>query len=252
MIDKISSVDWLESYSKLGEAAQLFLFDAFHHIHQEFEYQLAGEIFGKKIQKIDPTDADRKVLADSSNIPDNLIDLLKFEDDVLTKHTQERLENTWIEAQNEAKVQKHVFSFKHELKGISLLGNFTNFALFFEVLLNRHLLYLKISNSITDETYNTMDRSPVMSKLNFVFKEEINAKKVKVGQVSRLYKFRNLSVHYTATNAKRLKITIEQIMAIWKETKRIVEEMHNIEQQIELSFSTLIEEQIFIVKERWL
>ena len=75
-------------------------------IHQEFEYQLAGEIFGKKIQKIDPTDADRKILADSSNIPDNLIDLLKFEDDVLTKHTQERLENTWIEAQNEAKVQK--------------------------------------------------------------------------------------------------------------------------------------------------
>ena len=177
MIDNINSDDWLESYSKLGQAAQLFLFDAFHYIHQEFEYQLAGKIFSQKIKNIDPTDADRKIIEDSSNIPDNLIDLLKFEDDVLTKHTQERLGNAWNEAQNEAKVQKHAFSFKHKLIGISLLGHFTNFALFFEVLLNRHLMYLKITNSITNETYNTMDRSPVMAKLNLVFKQEINSKK---------------------------------------------------------------------------
>jgi hypothetical protein len=106
-----------------------------------------------------------------------------------------------------------------------LIGHITNLAFFIEALLNRHLFILLTADEIDNPTYNVLDRESVMGKLTFVFKTELRDNKVKLGQIGHLFSLRNKAVHFTAKNASNFKVTVEQLLAIWKETEGICQLM---------------------------
>ncbi|MCB0495313.1 MAG: hypothetical protein KDC79_04215 [Cyclobacteriaceae bacterium] len=227
MIDELENNKDLESFSKMGEAAKYFLRSAFDAIAGEMIYHIASELFSKTINEIDPTQEDFEFMKKASEqFSDSTIkEVIDFDSDVLSPYTQNKFSEAWEQAQKEAITTKYKFSFQHEVNGIELIGHITNLAFFIESLSNRHLFILLATNEIDNPTYNVLDRESVMGKLTFSFKTELKENKVKLGKISHLFSLRNKAVHFTAKNATNFKVTVEQLLAIWKETEEVCQLM---------------------------
>ena len=59
--------DPINIYQKMAEAATFYLNEAFRHVDEAFEYELASHYFGKLLNEIDPNNEDLK-LAKSSEL----------------------------------------------------------------------------------------------------------------------------------------------------------------------------------------
>lgn len=213
----------LSSYSSLSEAIRFFLYESFRHIENEMRYHIAGEIYGKKLNDINTTDEDHAVVKGLQGILDSPLDLINFTGDPLSEKTLTKLTIAWKEAQSEAELHDMTFPVTKELNGRDLLGHITNFAFVIEILTNRHLLIMNLKKEIDDFTFNSLDKASVLNKVLYLFKTEIKEKKLNPDRISSLFKLRNLAVHFTRDNSQRFRTTIQELIAIWKDSIRLME-----------------------------
>ncbi len=241
----------IEIYSKLGEGISFYLSESFHYLNKSLTYELASIIFSDEIQKIDPTDTDRKLI-DNLKLPENPVELLQTENiEPLTDETASQMANAWSKAQQMARVGHYNFGHQQEINSVEILGHLNNFGFFIETLVNRHLLFLKHSNEIDDFSYSRISTARIIDRLLYIFKDELKLNTVQINEIVNLFSLRNKTVHYTPDNAKSLKPKLSELLQIWKQAKKIIERIERVERFNEEKFSELLDQYIKEIKERW-
>lgn len=243
--------DHLSTYGKMGEAADFYLYEAFLHADRAFEYQLSSYYFSELLNKIDPSLEDREVAA-KTNYSSNTVEFLRSGlDDPLTEETLNKIHIAWQVAQENAMKNSHHFEAKTEINNIFLLGHVNNLGFFLETLVNRHLLFLNMDKKLNDFSYKTLERAQILNRTIYIFKEEFDAGKLHLDKISRLTKLRNSAVHYTPENANSFKVTLEELLSIWKQLASILESMHNRELFNEIGYHERLNLNVIEFKKRW-
>lgn len=241
----------IETYSKLAEGINFYLNESFHYLNESLIYESASIFFSEKIQKIDSTDSDRKLI-ENTNLPESPVELLQSKTtELLTDETSQRLANEWIKAQEMARIEGYRFGLKHIINSIEILGHLNNFGFFIETIINRHLLFLRHSNLIDNLSYSRMSNARTIERLIYLFKEDLGLNQIQINEIISLFSLRNKTVHYTPDNAKSLKPRIFELLQIWNQTIKLIERFENIEKFNEDRFSKLLDEHVKIIKKRW-
>lgn len=241
----------IETYSKLELGATFFLQESFHYLHVALKYDTASFLFSKKLEFIEPSLEDRKII-EETNLPHDAISILQSNiPDVLTNETINLMSEAWQKSQMQAETEKHKFEINHRIASIEILGHLNNFGFFIETLVNRHLLFLKEKGTIDEFSYARISISKIMERLIYIFKEDLNNNKVHLNEVTNLFSLRNKTVHYTPDNAIALKPKISELIQIWKQCVVIIKKLESKEKFNEESFSIRLQNHINEVKMRW-
>jgi len=232
------------TYSKLGEGINFYLSESFHYLNESLIYEYASIIFSKGIDKIDPSDADRKLIKNLS-LPENPVELLQTDNiEAISDETAHQMAESWEKAQQMASFGQHSFGHKHEINSIEILGHLNNFGFFIETLVNRHLLFLNHTNEIDNLSYSRISTARIIDRLIYIFKDDLKLNKVQINEIANLFALRNKTVHYTPDNAKALKPKLSELLQIWKQAKKIIERLEKKEGFNEDKFSELLEKHI--------
>ncbi|MEQ3664078.1 hypothetical protein [Olleya sp.] len=139
------------------------------------------------------------------------------------------------------------FPLEHNMNDMKTLLHITNFALFFETIINRHLLFLKTTNKIDPFEYKHIEKSSVINKILFITKGQ----NLSLNFIAKLFTLRNFAVHYTADNANNFGVTIEILKSIWKQVRTILITLEKKEQFLEEKGSEMIQVYMEDFNERW-
>lgn len=241
----------IETYSKLAEGITFYLNESFHYFNESLIYEYASIIFSSDINKIEPTDSDRK-LFESLILPENPLELLQRENfEALTDETASKMADSWKKAQQMARFGEHSFGHQHEINSIEILGHLNNFGFFIETLVNRHLLFLNHLNEIDDLSYTRISTARIIDRIIYIFKDDLKNNKVQINEIVNLFSLRNKTVHYTPDNAKALKPKLSELLQIWKQAKKIIQKLEKKEKFSEDKFSELLEQHINEITQRW-
>jgi hypothetical protein len=241
----------IETYSKLGEGINFYLSESFHYLNEVLIYEYASIIFSKYIDKIDPTEVDRKLIENLS-LPDNPVELLQTDIiEAISDETASQMASSWENAQQKARLGQHSFGHQHEINSIEILGHLNNFGFFIETLVNRHLLFLNHINEIDNLSYSRISTARIIDRLIYIFKDDLKLNKVQINEIVNLFSLRNKTVHYTPDNAKALKPKLSELLKIWKQTKKVIEMLEKKEKFSEDNFSELLEQNINKIIQRW-
>lgn len=241
----------IETYSKLGEAIDFYLNESFHYLNEALIYEYASIIFSADIDKIDPTDADRKLI-ENLNLPESPVELLQIDKiEALTDETASKMADSWEKAQQMARFGQHSFGHQHEINSIEILGHLNNFGFFIETLVNRHLLFLNHINEIDNLSYSRMSTARIIDRLIYIFKDDLKLNKVQINEIVNLFSLRNKTVHYTPDNAKALKPKLSELLQIWKQAQKIIQRLEKKERFSEDKFSELLRQFINDINQRW-
>ncbi|MCZ8023689.1 MAG: hypothetical protein ACK5FG_10395 [Chryseotalea sp.] len=253
MIEKIEEDEFLKHFSNMGEAAKFFLSESFMYAEREIKHCVAEELFGQRIQNLEPTKEDFDIvrLASEKLKDATTNDLLNFDSDVLSKWTQDKFSDTWNKAQIDSLKTSMTFPNNKELGGQDLLGHVTNLAFFIEVISNRHVMLLNVRGQLDNFRFNILDDSSVLNRLIYCLKEELDEKKVTLGQVKYLFKLRNFAVHYNLNNAKKFGATIGELTNIWRELQSVVEALQKKENLNDIDFGDIIREFLVFFKKSY-
>lgn len=243
--------DDLSKFARLAEAATFYLEESFHYINKCLEANLTGFIFDKLLMKVETTDEDDKIIK-STKFTENVMDILTKEYQVLTEKTHNKIDLAWESAQKIASIGNFDFEKNVKIDSVELLGHLNNFAFFFETLVNRHLLFLNLTDKLDNFTYNVLDKATILTRLTYLFKEELRDKKIMLDDVRFLFSLRNKTVHYTPDHAIKLEVKLEELIRIWKQTSKITDIFQSKESFNEIQFSNSINEHMMHIEKRWL
>lgn len=239
------------TFSKLGEGINFYLNESFHYLNEALIYEYASFIFSADIEKIEPTDFDKKLI-ENLNLPTNPLELLQTDSiEVLTDETTKKMSDSWKEAQQMARFGKHRFGDQHEINSIEILGHINNFGFFIETLVNRHLLFLNHLNEIDNLSYGRISTARIIDRLIYIFKDDLRKNNVQINEIANLFSIRNKTVHYIPDNAKALKPKLSELLKIWRQAKKIIERLEQKERFSEDRFSELIAHYINEINQRW-
>ena len=101
------------------------------------------------------------------------------------------------------------------------MGHVINLAVCVESVVNRHLFLLKESGQLENHHYTSLDRTEVLPKVLFAFKEEILGKKLPISRLKYLYKLRNQAVHFKASSAHSIEPTVEDLLETWRDVGQL-------------------------------
>lgn len=239
------------TYSKLGEGINFYLNESFHYLNEALIYEYASIIFSADIDKIDPTDSDRKLIENLS-LPESPVEFLQTANiESLTDETASKMADSWKKAQQIARFGQHSFGHQHEINSIEILGHLNNFGFFIETLVNRHLLFLNHLNEIDNLSYSRISTARIIDRLIYIFKDDLKLNKVQINEIVNLFSLRNKTVHYTPDNAKDLKPKLSELLQIWKQAKKIIERLEKKERFSEDKYSELLGQYINDINQRW-
>ncbi len=123
---------------------------------------------------------------------------------------------------NSISVFKRRLRKNHVIETVELIGHIINLSAFAEVVINKHLYDLLQSGVIEDYHYNGLDRTEVLPKLLFAFKEDVLSKRLQVSRLRHLFRLRNEAVHYKASSTKAVRVTVEELIGIWREVGQLL------------------------------
>lgn len=243
--------DHLGTYHKMAEAAGFYLHQSFSHIDHVFEYELASIFFSELLNEINLTQKDIEI-AGKLFIPNGTVDLLKSDmSDPMTTETLQKVHLAWDTAQLKASTRGYFFPTNTIVSNTSLLGHVNNLGFFIETLVNRHLIFLNMSDELNNFSYKTLERSQLLNRLIYIFKEEIDKNLIQLDKTSKLLKLRNSAVHFTPYNAEKFKVSLEELLGIWGEFAKILRQMYKREQFYETPFFELLDQYKTEFKGRW-
>lgn len=153
--------DTLWKVHKLVEAAEFYLEEAFHYLNMCLETNLTGFIFSKLLSKIEINKEDDEVFK-STTFSEDPLDIFRKEHRILTNKTHDKIEHAWESAKKISSLSNFDFDKNEIIDSVDLLGHLNNFAFFFETLVNRHLLFLNLTDKLDNFTYNILDKATIM------------------------------------------------------------------------------------------
>lgn len=212
------SADPFASYYRLEEAATFFLYSAFEHVYLAAQLEVAGLIFAERIMSIGP-EPDWKV----PPLPATLPDLLRSKVQVISEATASRLAQAWEDAQIAAPSSGLRLAKTHAIESIEIAGHVINLSACVESVVNRHLFFLRESGKLEGHLYASLDRTEVIPKVLFTFKDEVLSKQLLIGNLKHLFRLRNHAVHFKASRAKSIRPTAEELLGIWREVAQLLE-----------------------------
>ncbi len=241
----------LDTYSKLAQGGTFFINESFKYIDEALRSELASIIYGKLLDKVEPTKQDLE-LANNLNVGNGTIETLQSkEDNPLTDDTISKMSNLWEGAISISQTKTYKFGLDYRIKSIELLGHLNNLGFFIETLTNRHLLFLNQSGEIDNFCYSRISIAKIMERLIFIFKDDLTDNKIQLNEITNLFSLRNKTVHYTPDNAIALKPRISDLIAIWRQCKKLVEKFEKVEKFNEEKFSEILNHYTDNVKTNW-
>ena len=208
------------------EVSNFFLYTAFCYAHEAAIYEVASDLFAEKIMNIDP-DPNWQTSQEFSK-PKSLIDWINkkeiLTDNCLDAKTIEKSSKAWYDSLDYAPNSNIKLSKNRQLNSvINVVGHSVNLVICLESILNRHLFIMRESSILSSEHYKYIDRSELMPKLLFGFKDEIISNQLNISRIKLLVKLRNNSVHYRMDRIISLSICIEDCLGIWLQFGNILE-----------------------------
>lgn len=216
------SIKSFEIFSKLEEVAEFLLVEAFQYAHAAAEYEVAGIIFGERIMAIDsnseyPSNHARLFHRWPASLTEWLKDRDKMDEVIADDDTTALLAEAWQSAQLDADSSGKRLSKAHIFTSIDVIGHVINLSACIETVINRKLYLLLESNKLITHHYDSLDRTELLPKILFIFKDEIITKKLYTTRLKHLIKLRNEAVHFKASSVDRLTVTSEELLGIWNE-----------------------------------
>lgn len=219
---------------QLTEAASHFLYTSFQHLATSLRLECAGIIFGREIDSIDTPDGWER--PDLSNSESGLLDL---DEEVLPEETLDKLAAAWEDAQNRAYAGEVTVPRDHTIRRVEIASHILNLYSVVETVVNRHLYTEKEAGRLDDGVYQSLDQARLLSKMTYVFKEEISSGEFRLDRFKHLNSLRNAAVHYSSESRDRLMPSVKELTYIWrnvgdmlellggKPTKEEVEELYH-------------------------
>lgn len=106
---------------------------------------------------------------------------------------------------------------KHTIEAIEIVGHVINLAAFVELVMNKHLHSLLEAGYIENHHFDNLEKAGAISKILFAFEEDIHSKRLQVSRLKHLFRLRNKAVHYKASSTKTVRVTVEELIGIWRE-----------------------------------
>jgi hypothetical protein len=218
----MSLKDPIVGFGTAEDVAGFLLDEAFRYVHAAAAYEVASSLFGQRIMSINP-DPTWKY----PKMPTSLADWTESKDKIinaaLDPTTTELMSLAWQSAQEEALTCGLRLVKDQKLQSLTdIVGHVVNLTICLESILNRHLFFLRETGGLDPDLYRSIDRSELMPKLLFCFKNEIAAKNLYVGRIKQLVSFRNHSVHYRIDSPDSLTPSSEDLIQIWKELGNVM------------------------------
>ncbi|MCG3120036.1 MAG: hypothetical protein ALAOOOJD_02613 [bacterium] len=150
----------------------------------------------------------------------------KMIEDVSDDDSTVMLAEAWQTAQQNAGSSDRRLLRTHTFKSIDMIGHIINLSACIEAVINRKLYFLRESNKLDNHHYISLDRTELMPKILFIFKEEIFTKNLFTTRLKHLITLRNEAVHYkesSITGEKLNTVTPEELLGIWGEVATLFE-----------------------------
>ncbi|MGB0560275.1 MAG: hypothetical protein ACPGVO_00530 [Spirulinaceae cyanobacterium] len=207
----------IEDFGVAEDVSNHLLYQSFLHIHEAANAAVANDIFGEKIWSIEP-DSSWK----SPPIPNNLADWLQCQDEIIDNaidpKTATLLSDAWYSALDSALRSGRKLEKNRKLTSTTDIVSYSiNLTVCLESVLNRYIFFLKETGQLPPEHYNMIDRSEIMPKLLFCFKDQISDGVIKINRIKQLVSMRNRSVHYRTDSYIALNPSIEDLIGIWNQ-----------------------------------
>jgi|GEM_PF-1159331 len=201
--------------------ASFLLREAFHYAHEAAIIEVASTLYSERISDINP-DPSWKIPA----IPEQLEDWLESQDEITDKildpETLGKLSDAWRSSLSDAaRSGKKLLKTRRFQSTENMVSHVINLTGCLEASLNRHLYFLRESKQIESFLYKSIDRSELMPKLMFCFKEKIVNKDIDISRIRQLVSFRNSAIHYRIDTPETLKMSTEDLVGIWNQMASI-------------------------------
>jgi hypothetical protein len=203
---------------QLTEAASHFLHTSFQHLATSLRLECAGIIFGREIQSIDPPDD-----WEGPDLFNSESDPLDVDEEVLPEETIDKLAGAWEDAQNRALSGEVTVPIDHTIRRVEIASHILNLYSVVETVINRHLYAEKEAGRLDEGVYQSMDRARLLSKMAYVFKEEISSGEFRLDRFKHLNTLRNAAVHYRSESRDRLMPTVKELTYIWRNVGEMLE-----------------------------
>ncbi|WP_008313045.1 hypothetical protein [Leptolyngbya sp. PCC 6406] len=218
----MAKINPIESFGSAEYVAQFLLHEAFRYAHDAAAYEVASDIFGEKIRAIEVVDPSWEEPEMPNNLAEYLEHQARITRDCLDPETLDNLADAWYSSLDFASRSNRKIERSRKLQSTTdMVGHVINLTICLESILNRQLFFLKEIGQLTPELYQSIDRSELMPKLLFCFKEEIFDGRLHISGIKRLVSMRNCSVHYRVDTPKTIQPTIQEIIGIWTQLGNI-------------------------------
>lgn len=208
--------DSLGKFFCLEEAAVFFLYDAFEHAFNAAQFEVAARIFAETIMSIEP-EPDWRI----PPLPSTFPEVLFADVQVISDHTASRLAEAWAEAQKTALSSGLKLLKTYVFQSIEVAAHIISLAACVESVINRHLFLLAESGKIEYPLYASLDKTEVIPKVLFAFKEQVVSKQLPISNIRHLFRLRNKAVHFKAATAQAVGPTVERLLCIWREVGQL-------------------------------
>jgi tRNA threonylcarbamoyladenosine modification (KEOPS) complex Cgi121 subunit len=240
----------LDTYKRLAEAADFYFGESFKYIEEILTEDLKKIILEEQINNLSFSEREIEILEEAA-IPKNVIAHLrngKKLEPSLSVETLNKILNCHIKTNNTISLDKPKIPKKQIIRSIKILGHISNFALFVEVLTNRHLLFLNHTNKIDNFIYNQLSEGNILNIIIFICRDELENGSIKLDSIKNLFKHRNKAVHHTPKNALEFKVKVEDLFQIWNQIIKLTAIYEEKEQFIEnkLSSKLKLEKEIIL------
>jgi hypothetical protein len=203
------------------QVASFLLYEAFRYAHEAAAYEVAGDLFGERIQSIDP-EPGWQPPAMPTTLSDWLSQRNKLDEKILDPVTLTRLAEAWQSAQRDSRPSARKILKTQRLRSISdVVGHVINLGTCIEAVINRHLFHLREAGKLDSDHYLMLDRTEGLPKILFCFKEEIGQKTLHISRLKYLVSLRNRAVHFKTTSAGTLAPTCQDLLGVWKDTESL-------------------------------
>ena len=214
--------DPVESFGSAEDVANFLLHESFRYAHAAAAYEVAGELFGRKLENIELADPEWQ----SPDMPTSLNEWLINGDEVIDRSIDPKtagiLADAWYSSLDEACNSGIKLSKSLQLQSTTdIIGHVVNLTICLEGSLNRHLFFMRESKQLLSEYYQSIDRSELMPKILFCFKEQILGKTLYINRIKQLVSMRNKTVHYRVDSPDSLKPSVEDLIGIWTQLGQV-------------------------------
>jgi hypothetical protein len=206
-----------DTFINLEDVARFLLNEAFRYAHLAALHEVAGMIFSEHITEIP---SDTKPGWSRPPTAETLREWLHRRDEVelgFTDAALQKLTEIANSAYAEAASSSHYLPKQHEFESTAIIGHIIGFSACVETVMNRQLYLLRESGALDPQHYNSLDKTELLPKVLFVFKDEVTSGELSTTCLRYLVRLRNNAVHFKASSVGSIQPTAEQLIGIWRE-----------------------------------